>query len=449
MRCFASLHRYFLLLAALGSVAPVSFSQESPKLSHDVLTLSQSLDRALKGNPQLLIAQKEFSVTKTELKQAKSLFYPTVNLGLNYIRYRNETLGVTPPDFGGLILEAPIADSAGKRGNPLAENLYVGRLGFRQTLYSGGRIVATYKLSQANVSRSESALESLRQNIQYKTSCGFYSLLALGQKQDLIDKGIHELDGIETKGVSHIDQHDRLLLMQVKAGLRQQLSDVRNSYQKTLFDYLEAMGAELFTDVGVQGSLEIPPIKASLQETLAWAKENRPELKQTQLQEEVDQLAVHLAMAERYPVFLLGGGYELRNNDFPLTESNWNAGLSMNIPLFDGFSSLAQIKRSRYKAEQGRYERVQLEDRIEKEVRSAFAGVEHWVSELVVRRKEQADFHAARQRFAKRGNSSFSRERVDYLQWVLAADLAVIDAQVQVCMAAAQLEKAMGRSLFE
>ena len=57
--------------------------------------------------------------------------------------------------------------------------------------------------------------------------------------------------------------------------------------------------------------------------------------------------------------------------------------------------------------------------------------------------------HAARQPFAKRGNSSFSRERVDYLQWVLAADLAVIDAQVQVCMAAAQLEKAMGRSLFE
>src|SRR2546426_9393868 len=79
-------------------------AKEKPNLpAGETLTLKASLERARRNNPRLLAAETELSIAKTHLRQAKSLFYPRVNLNMNYVRYRNETLGVLPEEFGSTI----------------------------------------------------------------------------------------------------------------------------------------------------------------------------------------------------------------------------------------------------------------------------------------------------------------------------------------------------------
>jgi outer membrane protein TolC len=188
--------------------------------------------------------------------------------------------------------------------------------------------------------------------------------------------------------------------------------------------------------------LEPVRVETDLQTAMVWAKQNRQELKETQVQEEVDQLSVDLSMAERYPVFLLGGGMEVRNNDFPLNQTNWNAALNMNIPIFDGFSSLARIKENRYRAEKGRLRHIQLEDEVEREVRSAYLDWQHWTSELVSRREELSAMEAMA---GPTSRANFTPEKLDIARWLLDAQTSVIDAQYQLCIAAAHLAKAMGK----
>jgi outer membrane protein TolC len=173
-----------------------------------------------------------------------------------------------------------------------------------------------------------------------------------------------------------------------------------------------------------------------LQRALSWAKQNRTELRASQFQQEVDRLAVSLSLAERYPVFLLGGAYEVRNNELPLNETNWNAVLSMNIPLFDGFASLARVRESRFRADQGRLHRVQLEDQIERDVRSAYEDFTYWTDELDRRQKET---QSIRQNWG-----SGSASRLDYIQWNLQAELGIIEAKVERTLASALLKKSIG-----
>ncbi len=410
------------------------------------LTLNASLERTRANNPQLLLAGKELSIAKTQLRQAKSLYYPKVNLNLDYVRYRNETVGITSPELGGVILEAPIAASRNDpRGNPLAQDLYLGRIGFLQTLYSGGKINTTHRLSKANVRRAESAVESTRSEVEYETTQLFYRLVALRDEQRMLNDTLVEINKL-TKQTS--GAHGRLALAAAQLEMQKRLSDSKQEQQTIMFKYLQSMGLELFSDVQVEGDFGADPALPELQTVLAWAKQNRTELKDTQIQEEVDQLSVELSRSERYPVFLWGGGVEVRDSEFPLKDTNWNTALTMNIPVFDGFRGYARVKESRYRADQGRLRRVQLEDQVEIEVRSAHGDWDHWKNEVEARRKQLSMLEELKKEaFGKNQSANSLSERIDYLRWRADATVSLTEAQYELCASRARLAKAVGRSV--
>ncbi len=416
-------------------------------LAEERLTLATSLERARANNPKMLLASKELSIAKMQLRQAKSQYYPKVNLNLDYVRYRNETLGITGPELGNVILEAPIAANKGEeRGNPLAKNLYLGRIGFLQTLYSGGKINTTYRLSQASVRRAESSIETIRADVQFETTQLFYRLVALRDQKKIFNNELLEIDKLAKQATG---AHAQLQLAAAEANVQKKLSDLKQEEQTVRYRYLQSMGLELFTDVQVEGELTLSPAIPDLQTVLVWAKQNRTELKETQIQEEVDQLSVELSRSERYPVFLWGGGYEVRNEDFPLKDTNWNTALTMNIPIFDGFSGYARVKESRYRADQGRLKRVQLEDQVEIEVRTAHTDWQHWKNEIDSRQKQLAMFEKLRREAfgGKDRVGGSTGERIEYLSWRADSSAGLVEAQYQLCAAEARLSKAVGRPI--
>lgn len=416
------------------------------KLARETLTLEQSIERAFVNNPELLAKEQQLAINQEKLTQAKSFYYPQINFNMNYARYRNETLGITDPDLGFMILEAPIEDPTGNRGNPLAENLYLGRLGLKQTLYAGGRIKSTYKLTQAQLLKAESEFQSLKSHIIFKTKREFYSLLALDQKIELLQKAMDELDTLASKARG---THNKLAFGQRKSAFRTQLRHLEQAHREARYGYLKSLGMELFTEFKIEGSLDHPVVKLDLQKVLAWAKQNRPELKTTEIQQEVDRLAVDMTLAERYPVFLLGGAYEFRDQKFPVNDTNWNAVLTMDIPLFSGFSSISRIRESRYKAKQSHLNQVQMHDEIENEVRTAYENLIFWEKEMEMRRNELGFLQNERDRYSENTTATSIIEKLDYLKWNSDARLQFIDARYQLAVAYAQLEKAVGRPLVE
>lgn len=405
--------RSYLLMVLLS---PATLFAAPPAYEPDVLTFEESVERAWRSNSHLLSAQQDVSIARVKVRQAKSLFYPNVNLNLNYVRHRNETLGVTAPELGNIVLEAPVAD---------ADDLYLGRIGFRQTLWAGGRIGSTYQLSRANLERASSSQTALREEIKLNVARSFYSLLGLQEKEKIYLETIKAVERLPSAFAA----------LSAKAELRRSVAALQKQLRETKYDYLEAMGAELFTEVRVVGNLDnVGEAPVDLQRALSWAKQNRTELRAIQFQQEVDRLAVSLSLAERYPVFLLGGAYEVRNNDLPITENNnWNAVLSMNIPIFDGFANLARVRESRFRADQGRLRRVQLEDQVERDVRSAYEDFHFWTEELDRRRNETQSIRQSR-----------TGGGLEYALWNMHAELGIIEAKVERSIASALLAKSIG-----
>lgn len=324
-------------------------------------------------------------------------------------------------------------------------NLYAGRVGFKQTLYAGGRIDTTLKLSKANLKRAERVYEVLKRDIEFEATQSFFKLLVLKEKRQLLNESIASLESL-AKNQSR--SHGQMAVEMLRSDLRKKLMDVKNESEMVRLGFFETMGIELFSEMEETGALEVPPIEFDLQTALTWAKQNRPELKETEVQQEVDQLAVQLSLAERYPVFLWGGAFEMRNERFPLNDTNWHTTFGMNIPLFDGFSSRGRIKESRYRADQGRLKRVQLEDTVEREVRTSFNEVVHWKKELNVRQKELANLLDAKRRHRRAAGAPVN-ERVDYMEWELTAKTGVLEAQYHLCIATAKLAKSVGMSVLE
>jgi len=425
------LDRRWLAAIVLATLAPAAARAQSPQAANveETLTLKDSLDRAYANNPKLLSASKELEIAKTHLSQARSLFYPKVDLNLDYVKFRNERLGLPPRGLGDLIL-SPSGD--GLR----TQSLYYGRLGFQQTLYAGGKLNYTYKLSQANVKRSESGFERLRREVEFETAKGFYGLVALQEKERAVEASLKEVSRLSAGSAS-------LEVAAVKADLRKRFSELVEAENQTRFDYLQTMGVELFRKVALKGSLEPPSVSLDLETDLSWAKENRNEIKETEIQEEVDQLYISLSQSENHPVFLLGGGVEVQNNKFPLDETNWDTVLSMNIPVFNGFSTFSRIRERQFQAEQTRLKRVELEDQVERDVRSGIREYQHWQDEVKTRQQE-IDFL---EKTWRQNGSSALKERLNFMQWDLNERLSLIEAKYEMCLASAGLSKALGRSL--
>jgi len=429
------------MTAMLSTVASPALAQGP---GGETLTLRTSLDRSVKNNPRIQIAQKDFEIAKAQLRQAKSLYYPRVGLNFDAVRYRNETIGLIPPEIGNVVLETPKATNGDV--SSAAENLFIGRVNVVQTLYSGGRVRYTHRLSQANVRRAEIALQTMQNEVEFETASAFFGLIAAREKRRLAQNALVDVEKMVRQATG---QHTRLKVSAERYDLRRRLSAIEQEERDLRFKYLSAMGLEYFAEVEVTGALEARPIKQDMQTLLVWAKNNRSEVKETLIQEEVDALSVDLSMSERYPIFRLGGGVEVRNDDLPLDQTNWNTVLDMNIPIFDGLSSPARVRESRYRAAQGRLRRSQLEDAVDAEVRSAHSDLQHWSHELAAREQESAELKRTEKTYVGRNATGTLAERLDYLRWRLDRSSDIVDGKLQFCLANARLSRSLGRSVLD
>jgi len=275
----------------------------------------------------------------------------------------------------------------------------------------------------------------LKRDVRFEVAKNFYGFLLAQRELERHeeyrarlrsqDKTIRQLDG------------DAALEMEY-SWLRQEISHRKHALEIARLDYLHVLGLELFRQVSVQGALETTPLKQTLEQYLAWAVNFRPELKQTRFEEEVNELSVNLALSQRNPVLAFGAGYELRDSNLSLGTSNWNATISLNLPLFDGFSTLSRIRQNRHRADQGRIRRADLQDSIQLEVRKAYQECRYWEAEM-----------AAREETLQKAKEMARGSGLKLQRWLLQSQLDCDQAVYSHLLAKSELEHAIGRPLEE
>jgi outer membrane protein len=411
------------LVIGLAALAPALSAQ--PPAFEQILTLEESVDRALQNNQRLLLAKEDVRIAEQRVREAQSQYYPEVGLNLNSSRYLAEAGYVLPEDFG-LVLLRP------SRGLE-SDTFHSARVWMRQPLYNGGRTGHAVRLSRANLESAGIQHEAVRGQIVFDVTRTFHDVLLREKEIGLYEAAAAELEQASARAPGEA----RAEIAALQARLRRGLSEKRRLRDKARLEYRDALGVELYTNLGVKGELSPGRFNGDLAKLLAWAQESRAEIRHTGFQQEIDRLAVDLSMAERYPVVAFGAVYEMNDQEFPLDTTQWSATLNVSLPIFDGFSSRSRIRQRRARANQSRIQKAETEDRVNLEVREAYADAVHWTEE---RQRREKDLET-------RPAPAGALERARAAAWRLEAEEAYWQAVHGQRVALAKLEKAVGRPL--
>jgi len=165
---------------------------------------------------------------------------------------------------------------------------------------------------------------------------------------------------------------------------RQRLIRADNDRTRTILQLLKAMGLRMDSSVEFTDKLVFKPVDPASSETLLeTARKARPELKTQQQREEAARLSHSAVKSERLPTIGASGDYGAIGSDVVSSRATYTLGVSLRVPVFDGFRREARREESfsQYKQEQIRTrdvgQHIELQVRVALEsLRSASAEVD-------------------------------------------------------------------------
>jgi outer membrane protein TolC len=410
-----------LVLAAVSASA-------APEGVERTFTLAQSVQSALQNNHEYLSAQDDVRIARQRIREAQSHYLPTMALTADASRYRSDQSLLLPPDVAGALLPQ------GRNLDP--DTYYSTRLTLRQFLYDGGRLRDTVRLARAGLEKERIHAEEIHGRVVFETERAFYDLLLAKRRKALTEEALGD--------ARRLGRREEAGFTALESRLRRRQAAADHDQKKAFLRFLNILGMELYTRVDVEGDLEPGRVGDPLDKLLAQARATRLEIRGTEYQREIDQLAVNLLEAERFPVVALGAGYGFQDREFPLRSTDWHTTLKVSLPLFDGFAGRSRIRQQKIQAGQNRLTRSEVEDKIDLEVREGHADLVYWRDE-VARRRVEAE--SLRRLIRAQGGTALDRALRRELQ--LEADTAYWEAVHGHRLAVAQLERTVGRRAEE
>jgi outer membrane protein TolC len=422
-----------LTAALIGACAAGVLSVEIPER---VVTLEESLKLATNNSQALLTLREDENIALQRVREAESLFFPTMDVNANWSKFRVE--GDRPlllqPAFGStLVTTSP------------RENFYTARANIYQKVYEGGRTRNTWRQARISYERARSANEAARAQVIGWAKQEFYDLLLVQEKRRIYQDALKRLNAASPRTPSPTLEGIRIERMLTE--LRQNAASAKLEEDEARLSYLHALNLELNTNVALKGELTTQAVELDLQKMLAWATQYRAELRQTEYQEELDALGVSLSLAERTPTIGFGASYERAGYDKALETANWAGTLNINVPLSISnlFYGWAKVRERKAQYRQATLKHVETSDQIQLQVRQSYTRYRFWQSELLPR---EAEFRRAKTLVESvRTRKSGGVDRLEAERLLLDAHMRYREAVHGHLVSLAALERAVGHSL--
>jgi outer membrane protein TolC len=342
----------------------------APRASAEALTRAEAVARALAANPDMRKAQEDLVILRGRADEALADALPDVKLLGTGTRYRDPGL-LNSSSFDAFPPE--LRESL----TPVPANLFEGTAELRQTIFSFklGKAIRAAKLA-----RQMGAEEVVR--ARQATA-----LLAVRAYNDFV-LGLEKV-AVARKAVVQKEKHLEMARNRRQAGVATELDVLRSQVdlENTRAMLLRLSGqAELARgnlnatmvqpiDAPIEpvDRLEYAPLEVTLEDAVRQAWDSRPEAKAILLNERIYEQLVGVAQAEGRPSLDFYGqyGWSVRtpSNFFERDFTKWNAGVTLTIPVFDGFRTRGKVAQARAERNKVTQDRIALENRIRLEAK--------------------------------------------------------------------------------
>lgn len=418
---------------------------EAGQMNKSSFTLSEAIEFALKNNPGFIRSGKDVEIETYGISEAKANKMPRLdfNSGVTMYRYSSP---ITP------ISGSPLKGS----GFPeFDRNIYDFGVSFMLPLYRGGRLDTGVTIAEIKKSIADDMLRMSKQELIYNLTNVYYKIYQLEKLLEATEASVKQLEA-HKKNVELFLQAGtmpkvELLKTEVElAHAKQNAIVVKNS--------LESAYELLKTLMGMEGNIKIsliyedraykiPPVEEAIKKALF----DRPDYNALLKKKKVAEEKVSFAQGKRLPSVYLNGEYYERSGDSFEFKENWNIGIRLSVPIFDGGLIRSEINKEKKEMEKVREEERALRLDIIREVKDSYLNIENAQKRIEVSEKavEEAKENLRIEVLKYETGFGTSTDVIDAQTVLLRAETEYLQAVYDKNIAIASLRKAMGDDAYE
>ncbi len=348
-----------------------------PITAGETLAVDRAVALALRYQPRRQTAEAEADAAGERVGQARSNLLPQVLASAQYLRGTDNGIGDTAYLSG---LGIPRAPTTGRHVNQLTETFdnYLGGLSAYQHLFDFGRTLGLVEQRNAEADGARARLELVRLDLVYQVSKAYFDLVAAREIVKVYEQAVAQrtehLNEAEVKSKaglrSEIDAYTAKAEL-TRAKLR--LTDARDAAATSKAALDNAMGLGPGTPDYVLPPLEKRGLEVtgSLDAYLAQAVRDRPDLKMLEDEARAAGAEIREFKSDYFPAIGAVAGINTRGQD-ATPGTNYEAGLVITWPIFNGFLTDHQVAEARLHQEAIRHAIEDLRQQVALQVQRSF-----------------------------------------------------------------------------
>lgn len=418
---------------------------EEPSAAVDRLTLQEAIEIALGHHPSLQAAQGTLQVEQALVGEARSNYFPQLNLQTTYTRATgNTSTSVQSSQALAVARQTPSPSNT-------SFNNYAATLTLQQRIFDFGKTIADVESVRETMRGSDWSAQEFRQTVSVNVKVAYFGLLQARRLVQVQEETIKQFK-------EHLNQAEGFF----RAGTRTRydVTTAEVNLTNAQLDLIKARNAEVVARVTLANAMGEPDrsigemedllsfkkVEVSEDQAIQEAMANRPDLMSLEAQRRAADATIRSARRSYFPVLSGVADYTWRGQDYPLVW-NWDAGLILTIPLFSGYLTQSQVAAARANMIVADANKEVLRQNVILEVHQVFANLKEaeervQTSEVVVRQAEE-NLDLANGRF--QAGVGTTVEQTDAQVLLTNAKTSRVQALYDYRVGEAQLLKAMGR----
>ena len=322
----------FLVITLLTNTHLVLAQGAAPSLKEGTtLTLDESIAIALRDNKNILLKEEEVNKAKLKISEARSGFYPTLDLTGGW----HDTRELYSKDIGA----------------------YSTQVSLKQYLYKGSKTINTLKYNGLQFEVANALLDKEKLDVVLKVKKAFYTLL-LALEFSRINNAIVEnanahFDSIKTLYKAGLVSESEILS---KEAALKAVSSVHEISLNQVESANAVLNTLLYLDKDTiilpEGEFEFTSKEIELDRAFLKAMQSRPEIKQYEAQIKSGEKSIEIAKAQNRPSIYASWDYYSNSVNilsFSPTKGwqDYNVvGVTFSWPIFDGWLTKAKVEQA-------------------------------------------------------------------------------------------------------
>jgi len=397
----------------------------------EVLTWQDCIKEAAKNHPDLIAAQAKVKQSEAAKGITASTLFPQINSNLG---------------------ASTAKTSSGTAGSSTADSYSYGVSG-TQLVFDGLKTINNVNAASENIKAAKETFKFTSATVRQRLRSAFISLLRaqelLNITQQIYDIRRGNLELITLRYESGLEHKGALLTAEADlADAVYGIDQARRNLEVSQRDLVKEMGRAALTPIQVNGDFQVNDTVKEKPDFVALAKSN-PSLQQLIAQKNAAEFGVKSAYANFFPTLSGQAGANKNGADWSPKGNQWNLGLTLSVPVFEGGLRFAQVSQAKALLNQLYANERSTRDGIILTLEETWAALEDAIENVGVQRKSLI----ATEERSRIAQAQYSIGFITFDNWTIIEDNLVtakrsfLDVQANALLAEANWIQAKGETL--